>query len=87
MLLERCSEPPIGHLETEDYEFLTVDAEGRAYRAIQTVSMWSCCEGEDASPGCTVAPAHTTRTESTLPRHRRTRPKSLIRSATRKRRA
>ncbi|KXN84880.1 hypothetical protein AN958_12010 [Leucoagaricus sp. SymC.cos] len=48
-----------GRLEAEEYEFLTVTQEGHTHRQVQTVLMWSCCEGDDTSPGCKSAPAHT----------------------------
>ncbi|KAF9443498.1 hypothetical protein P691DRAFT_797346 [Macrolepiota fuliginosa MF-IS2] len=72
---EECHYHP-GRVETEDYEFLTMNTKGRPYKVVQTVSMWSCCEGDDISPGCVIAPAHLLQHQPVQLRHRRTRAKS-----------
>ncbi|EKM78042.1 hypothetical protein AGABI1DRAFT_129822 [Agaricus bisporus var. burnettii JB137-S8] len=46
-----------GHLETEEYEFLTGRTGVQAF-GVQTVFMWSCCEGDETSPGCTASSAN-----------------------------
>jgi hypothetical protein len=46
-----------GHLETEEYEFLTGALGDRTF-GVQTVFMWSCCEGDETSPGCIMPTTH-----------------------------
>lgn len=76
-----------GRLETEEYEFLTITQEGREYRQVQTVSMWSCCDGDDMSTGCKIIPAYTVVPGHLESRRRRTRTRLSKQSSSRVRRA
>ncbi|KAJ3571160.1 hypothetical protein NP233_g3939 [Leucocoprinus birnbaumii] len=69
-----------GRLETEEYEFLTVTHDGRARRQVQTVSMWSCCNGEDTSAGCKIASSCAVVPEHSVSRPRRVRIRSKKRT-------
>ncbi|TFK35574.1 hypothetical protein BDQ12DRAFT_687992 [Crucibulum laeve] len=54
---EECSYHP-GVLEQEPFEFLSMSPDGQAFKVVRTITMWSCCDEEDWSPGCVVAPGH-----------------------------
>ncbi|KAJ3542368.1 hypothetical protein NMY22_g3532 [Coprinellus aureogranulatus] len=41
-----------GHLEDEVYEFVSRTPNGAAFKVIQTVTMWSCCNEDEWSEGC-----------------------------------
>ncbi|RXW25553.1 hypothetical protein EST38_g372 [Candolleomyces aberdarensis] len=41
-----------GHLEDEVYEFVSRTPNGAAFKVVQTVTMWSCCNEDEWSPGC-----------------------------------
>ncbi|KAF8824810.1 hypothetical protein HHX47_DHR7000629 [Lentinula edodes] len=47
-----------GQLEDEIFEFMSQTPEGRIFKVLKTVSMWSCCEEEPGSVGCVNAPVH-----------------------------
>ena len=42
----------LGHLEDEVYEFVSRTPNGAAFKVVQTVTMWSCCNEDEWSPGC-----------------------------------
>ena len=47
-----------GQLEDEVYEFVSRTPNGAAFKVAQTVTMWSCCNEDEWSPGCIlIAPA------------------------------
>ena len=52
---ERCV---VGHLENEVYEFLSRTPDGLAFKVVRTITMWSCCDEDQWSPGCVAIPAH-----------------------------
>ncbi|KAJ2918470.1 hypothetical protein MD484_g1949, partial [Candolleomyces efflorescens] len=41
-----------GHLEDEVYEFVSRTPNGAAFKVVRTVTMWSCCNEDEWSPGC-----------------------------------
>lgn len=48
----------LGHLEDEVYEFVSRTPNGAAFKVVQTVTMWNCCNEDEWSPGCIlIAPA------------------------------
>ncbi|KAJ3902660.1 hypothetical protein F5879DRAFT_216325 [Lentinula edodes] len=47
-----------GQLEDEIFEFMSQTPEGRIFKVLKSVSMWSCCEEEPGSVGCVNAPVH-----------------------------
>ncbi|KIM39376.1 hypothetical protein M413DRAFT_447304 [Hebeloma cylindrosporum] len=47
-----------GHLEEEVYEFLSRTPEEVAFKVVRTITMWSCCDEDEWSPGCVVAPSY-----------------------------
>ncbi|KAJ3983660.1 hypothetical protein F5890DRAFT_154537 [Lentinula detonsa] len=47
-----------GHLEDEMFEFMSKTPEGRIFKVLKSVSMWSCCEEDPGSIGCASAPVH-----------------------------
>jgi len=47
-----------GHLDEEVYEFLSRTPEEVAFKVVRTISMWSCCDEDEWSPGCVVAPPY-----------------------------
>jgi hypothetical protein len=47
-----------GHVQDEVYEFLSRTPEGRSFKVVRTITMWSCCDEDAWSPGCVAAPAH-----------------------------
>jgi len=55
--LDICVYHP-GQLEDDVFEFLSKTPEGRVFKILKTVSMWSCCEDEPSSAGCVSAPIH-----------------------------
>jgi len=38
------------------YEFLSRTPEEVAFKVVRTITMWSCCDEDEWSPGCVVAP-------------------------------
>ncbi|KAF8150911.1 hypothetical protein B0H34DRAFT_801820 [Crassisporium funariophilum] len=44
-----------GQLEEEVYEFLSASPEDVAFKVVRTITMWSCCDEEEWSPGCMAA--------------------------------
>ncbi|KAE9402517.1 hypothetical protein BT96DRAFT_548463 [Gymnopus androsaceus JB14] len=55
--LDVCFYHP-GQLDDEVFEFLSQTPEGRSFKILKTISMWSCCEEEPGSIGCFSAPIH-----------------------------
>ncbi|PPQ88474.1 hypothetical protein CVT25_011920 [Psilocybe cyanescens] len=49
---------PVGHLEDEVYEFLSRTPDDVAFNVVRTISMWSCCDEDEWSPGCVAAPSY-----------------------------
>ncbi|KAJ3829604.1 hypothetical protein F5878DRAFT_451286 [Lentinula raphanica] len=47
-----------GQLEDDIYEFMSKSPEGRIFKVLKSVSMWSCCEEEPGSVGCVEVPMH-----------------------------
>ncbi|KAJ4480160.1 hypothetical protein J3R30DRAFT_3469852 [Lentinula aciculospora] len=47
-----------GELEDELFEFMSKTPEGRIFKVLKTISMWSCCEEEPGSIGCVSSPVH-----------------------------
>jgi len=45
-----------GHLEEDIYEFISVFPEQTPH-VVRTISMWTCCDDDEWSPGCVKAPA------------------------------
>ncbi|EDR08358.1 uncharacterized protein LACBIDRAFT_296896 [Laccaria bicolor S238N-H82] len=45
-----------GHLENEVYEFLSRTPDGLAFKVVRTITMWSCCDEDQWSPGCVAIP-------------------------------
>ncbi|RDB26007.1 hypothetical protein Hypma_006397 [Hypsizygus marmoreus] len=41
-----------GRLEEETYEFPTHTPDGRAFGVLRRITMWSCCDEDERSPGC-----------------------------------
>lgn len=41
-----------GHLEDDAYEFVSRTPNGAAFKVVQKVTMWSCCNEDELSPGC-----------------------------------
>lgn len=54
---EKCTFHP-GNLEEEVYEFLSRTPEGHSVNVVRTLTMWSCCDEDEWTPGCATAPAH-----------------------------
>jgi hypothetical protein len=48
----------VGNLEEEVYEFLSRTPEGHSVNVVRTLTMWSCCDEDEWTPGCATAPAH-----------------------------
>jgi hypothetical protein len=48
-----------GHLDEEVYEFLSPSAEHEPSKVVRTVTMWTCCDEDEWSPGCVSVPAFT----------------------------
>ncbi|KAF8879311.1 hypothetical protein CPB84DRAFT_1751678 [Gymnopilus junonius] len=44
-----------GHLREEVYEFLSRTSDDVAFNVLRTVTMWSCCDEDERSPGCAAA--------------------------------
>ncbi|PPQ76527.1 hypothetical protein CVT26_013362 [Gymnopilus dilepis] len=44
-----------GHLSKEVYEFLSAPTADIGCNVLRTVTMWSCCDEDEWSPGCAVA--------------------------------
>jgi len=44
-----------GHLEEDIYEFISVFPEQTPH-VVRTISMWTCCDEDERSPGCVKAP-------------------------------
>lgn len=40
------------------YEFLSRTPEEVAFKVVRTIAMWSCCDEDEWSPGCVVAPSY-----------------------------
>jgi len=40
------------------YEFLSRTPEEVAFKVVRTIAMWSCCDEDECSPGCVVAPPY-----------------------------
>jgi len=40
------------------YEFLSRTPEEVAFKVVRTITMWSCCDEDEWSPGCVVAPSY-----------------------------
>lgn len=54
-----------GRLEDEVYEFVSRTPNGAAFKVVQTVTMWSCCNEDEWSPGCIlIAPTFGGRSSS-----------------------
>jgi len=47
-----------GRLEEEVYEFVSRTPEGRSFKVLRKIKMWSCCDEDAQSVGCVSAPAH-----------------------------
>ncbi|GLB44897.1 hypothetical protein LshimejAT787_1802340 [Lyophyllum shimeji] len=47
-----------GRLEEEVYEFPSRTPEGRSFQVRRKITMWSCCDEDALSPGCTEALGH-----------------------------
>jgi hypothetical protein len=43
---------PVGYLRDEAYEFVSQTPDGAAYRVVRNITMWSCCDEDEPSPGC-----------------------------------
>ncbi|KAH6910154.1 hypothetical protein BKA70DRAFT_1272294 [Coprinopsis sp. MPI-PUGE-AT-0042] len=41
-----------GYLRDEAYEFVSQTPDGAAYRVVRNITMWSCCDEDEPSPGC-----------------------------------
>ncbi|KDR78785.1 hypothetical protein GALMADRAFT_1268985 [Galerina marginata CBS 339.88] len=48
-----------GHLDEEVYEFLSRTPDDVTFNVVRTITMWSCCDEDEWSPGCVVAPSYT----------------------------
>ncbi|CAA7266804.1 unnamed protein product [Cyclocybe aegerita] len=46
-----------GHLEEETYEFLSRTPDDVTFQVVRTITMWSCCDEDEQSPGCMTVPA------------------------------
>jgi hypothetical protein len=57
-LLPRMIPLIVGDLEEEVYEFLSRTPEGHSVNVVRTLTMWSCCDEDEWTPGCATAPAH-----------------------------
>lgn len=42
----------VGYLRDEAYEFVSQTPDGAAYRVVRNITMWSCCDEDEPSPGC-----------------------------------
>ncbi|KAJ3514662.1 hypothetical protein NLJ89_g2250 [Agrocybe chaxingu] len=45
-----------GHLEEEAYEFLSRTPDDVTFQVVRTITMWSCCDEDERSPGCMAVP-------------------------------
>lgn len=46
-----------GRLDEEVYEFLQRTDDEVTYNVVRTIAMWSCCNEDECSPGCVMAPS------------------------------
>ncbi|KAF9048786.1 hypothetical protein BJ165DRAFT_1402654 [Panaeolus papilionaceus] len=64
-----------GNLEEEVYEFLSRSPDQVAFKVVRTITMWSCCDEDELSPGCMATPSPTIdsfvhhQTQTDLPDH------------------
>ncbi|TFK21936.1 hypothetical protein FA15DRAFT_57326 [Coprinopsis marcescibilis] len=58
-----------GQMQDEAYEFISRTPGGAAFKVVQTITMWNCCDGDEWSPGCVRRGSSTGGLQSRLERN------------------